>query len=132
MVYENDISTGELRISPMTKSKKCTLLMHAILKNDEELVKNIIKNDPKSINVKNAEGWTALHIVVNNLNIWNLSKYLLILLENGANPNIQNDCLETALICAIKTNQNKKVIKILLENGADPILKKNIDEMISK
>ena len=128
MVYNYDPETDELKINPTVKSKKCTPLMHAILKDNENLVKEILNNDLHTINTVNAKGCTALHIVARNSRSWNLFKYLSILLENGADPNIQEKNGWTALMNAsIYSNKDstEETVRILLENGANPNIQNN-------
>ena len=107
MVYNYDPETDLLQTShsEIVKSKGCTPLMHAILQNNEKSVKEILKNDTSVINTVNAQsndGLTALHIVARSSKVWNLFKYLQLLLDNGADSNIKDYDGMTALMLAVE------------------------------
>ena len=124
--YNYNKDTDELRVSPIAKLKGCTPLMHAILKDDEELVKKILKNNQETINIQNDLGWTALHIVSHNSRSWNLFKYLNFLLESGADVNIKTKNGYTALYYAAVYSNNLsslETVKMLLEFGTDANIK---------
>ena len=66
----------------------------------------------------NEYGWSALMLAANN----NQMQVVGFLLDNGANPNTQNDVGETALYMAAKLNL-VIIVDILLKFGAKPRLK---------
>ena len=128
MVYNYDPHTDDLEISPSIKLNGCTPLMHAILRDDKKLVEEILKNNPNTVNAQNNKGWKALHIVARNSKVWNLFKYLQLLLDNGADPNLRDIDGWTALMHAAlysKTDSSEETVKILLEHDADPNLQCN-------
>lgn len=80
-----------------------------------EEIRNIIVNNKKlNINAQDYRGYSSLHYAV----LINYFELVKLLLENGADPNIQNIFKQTPLHHTSKfTNLN--IVKLLLESGAD-------------
>ena len=83
---------------------------------DVEAVSELLKSSPFLINKANEMNGTTLlfrSVLNNNYNITEM------LLENGANPNLQNCYGETSLHQAVE-NRSHKMINLLLDNKANP------------
>ena len=65
-------------------------------------------------------GWTPLTMAAKNKNL----KMVKCLIENGDDPNMQNNYCMTALMYASKYGYFK-IVKFLVKNGADPNVKGN-------
>ena len=68
------------------------------------------------INDADENGDTALMYAVQNNNI----ELVRLLLENGADVNIENEQAETALHYAAEQQVNLQILELLLNRGADP------------
>lgn len=79
----------------------------------------LIINDIININSSSNDGETALHLFLNNNN---KEKYLLFLLDKGADPNIQTEKGATPLYLAVM-NKSVSMVKLLLDRGADVNIK---------
>ena len=125
-LFINDTKT-EYECSSVKKSKKFTHLHKCVMKTREypilnEYINLYIKQNPNEIDKKNEEGWTALMLASRNSKINSSEETVKILLEHGANVNIQNNFGVTALMFASrysKNNSSKETVKILLEHGAN-------------
>jgi ankyrin repeat protein len=104
----------ELQLSPLTTSGGCTPLIKALLEKDETTCIGILESECTTINTKNDVGWTALHIACRN----NLFDFVTMLLDHGADPNIQEDSGWTSLIMASRYSK-LAIVKTLLDHGAN-------------
>ena len=101
-------------IIDMQDSNGSNVLMYAAAVTSEaySLIRDVLKYYP-NLNLQDRWGETALMIVIN--------KNLLmaeLLLDNGANPNIQNVRNETALMITVQWNNYPGAL-LLLEHGAN-------------
>jgi ankyrin repeat protein len=96
----------------------CTPLMKALVDDDQPLFLSMLL--PTTINVQNNQHWTALHIACQIKNV----TFVKILLEHGANPDLQTDREWTALhISTYSTSgyvPSEEIVKLLLHHGANP------------
>ena len=106
----------ELGVDPNIKVEGDTMLHTASFTPNVELLKRIIQVLPNSVNEKTEEGgYTALH----NAAIIGNPSCVQLLLDNGADPNIQDNNGRTPLHDAIQQELGD-VIRLLLDRGADP------------
>jgi Ankyrin repeats (3 copies) len=68
------------------------------------------------VNHRNHMGETALYVATNNKKDLEIVK---LLLQNGADPNVQNDAGETTLHAAVHKN-NMEIVKLLFHNKVNP------------
>src|SRR5271166_1652009 len=123
----------EYQCSIYSKSTGFTLLMKLVMQARKEGVMDYLKSyistlTKEELDKKNTYGWTALMLAARNSNKYSNVDVLQMLLENGANPNLQNNNGFTALIMASShsnTDSNIETVKILFENGANPNLQDN-------
>lgn len=100
-------------------SGNCTALKHAVQNNHISVVKKLLLTGA-TVDKSDLEGWTPLM----NAAVDGATKLVKLLLQYGANPNIQNDRAdssaygETALIHAAR-NGHPDIVKLLLNAGAD-------------
>jgi ankyrin repeat protein len=90
-----------------------TLLMLAAAEGNLDIMRELIRRDPDLVNLQNDDGKTALYISLNNEDVRQL------LLESGANPNIETKKGKTPLQKAASLGDTQGV-KDLLEHSADP------------
>lgn len=111
----------------LLKSTKSTLLMKLVSilykkgRRILTIIENIIKASPEQINYRNELGYTALMIAC-GYSTRHTIKCVELLLQSGANPNLQNNCGETALMLASRSysaNVSPALITLLLQHGAD-------------
>lgn len=122
----------------------CSILANIFICSNEYNIHNIIfliKNGI-NINTKDNRGQTPLiHIVLNNINIFNIRKLIItFLIENGADINIKDNYGNTALIYAVhllyekylicSRFSNYDIIEELLVNGADINIKNNYGKTV--
>lgn len=105
-------------ISDIEDLSTFTILYHAVRKENVELIKLILqkKANPNFITGNNKYKQIPLHIAceLQNFNI------IKLLIENGADTNLQNHEGKTALFEAIEVKKaNKDIIRYLIQNGAD-------------
>jgi len=124
-----------------------TALMYASHNNNPEIVKMLLDNDANP-NIQDQDGntaliWAAKHTYIdivfvkggnpdiqkektafNLAAIRNNTKIVQMLLDKGANPDIQNIKGKTALIKAAKYN-NIEIVQILLDKDANPNIQNN-------
>ncbi|AZL89598.1 purine phosphorylase,ankyrin repeat protein [Megavirus baoshan] len=123
MEIDNFNSNIEYRCCPDIKCKGFTELMYLVthyqkIDNYEEKIINWLYHNEYKINATNELGWSALMLACCNSNI----KIIKLLLDFFADPNIQNNNLDTALILAcqnININDNVKTIELLLKYNID-------------
>jgi ankyrin repeat protein len=126
-------------------------IVEAAKNGDFKAVKAILKSDPSRLDVKDGEGYTALHWACMRAH-WDIGEYLIekgadlnvvggdggtqinwavhhdnvsivrILIEKGARLNIRNRWGMTELHTAIWRG-NLRVVEYLLDHGADPTIK---------
>ncbi|ANB51026.1 hypothetical protein [Powai lake megavirus] len=107
----------EYECCPGIKCGGFTELMYLIthyqkIDNYEEKIINWLYHNESKINATNELGWTALMLACCNSN----TRIVKLLLDCFANPNIQNNNLDTALILACKyidTYHNIEIIELL-------------------
>ncbi len=83
---------------------------------------NVVQHDANSPFVDLRHHNTILHLVVLNFySLKNQVEVVSLLLDRGADPNIQNDKGETPLhlVCQI-TMRDPEIAKVLLDKGANP------------
>jgi uncharacterized protein len=99
-----------------------TLLMESVIFKKEAIARLLISSGV-DINAKEAKGWTALHFAVQSF----LPDIIQLLIEKGANVNIQDNYGNTPLLNAlgIFDGTHKDVILLLIQAGADKDLKNN-------
>lgn len=97
-------------VNVKTKLNGMTLLHCAVLLNNEEVVKELLKHNP-NVNAEDNFKKTPLHYVKNN-------RIAQLLINHGANMDAENDLGHCIMIDAYVTN-NMQLIKLLIENGAD-------------
>ena len=107
-----------------------TLLMKLVLltkKNKEAffLIGNLLNENPATINQQNNEGWTALMLAVRNSNTCSTENTVEILINMGADLNLQDNNGATALGHSQIIKENN-IFKMLVDAGADVNLQ-NID-----
>lgn len=116
------IRTGNINYQNMYGE---TILMKAIRWNDEVLLRMILDRDDVLIDLQDEYGDTALMKIFRNSAIDRFSlkiKYLKLLLEKGANPNIQNKSGYTVLMSAVMSN-SEEAVSLLMMYGADIFLR---------
>ena len=89
-----------------------TLLIHSVFYNCRQIAEYFIKNG-STINLKDKQGFTALHAAVSSGN----TELVELLLSNGASVNEKDVYGNTPLHRT--TPQNPRIIKLLLAAGAD-------------
>ncbi len=86
---------------------------------DIKLVQEALK-EKADVNYKNIYGFTALMIAADNGH----ESIVKLLLENGADPDLQNDEDDTALILAASHRcRHDNIVELLLDGGANPDIK---------
>lgn len=116
------IRTGNINYQNMYGE---TMLMKAIRWNDEALIRMILDRDDVLIDLQDENGNTALMKIFQNSAIdrfYLKIKYLKLLLEKGANPNIQNKSGYTVLMSAVMSN-SEEAVRLLMMYGADVFLR---------
>ena len=91
-----------------------------------EVVRKLIEYDPACIDARDVDGWTPLHWASGRYNFEDGSA-LRLLLEHGADINVQNRVGRTALHRA-SFNGALEVVRVLLEHGADVEAKNIVGE----
>ena len=123
------------------KNKKITSLFTACQNNHIDVVETLLQNKNikvdyyKDYSIENKEKnqyidtTTPLYIACEKKNTY----IVKLLLEHGANPNLDKYKICTPLLLACsKNNDNEDVIKLLLEYGADPnkVIFKNLSPLV--
>ena len=109
-----EITNSQLPISHMRRKERQSL--ETILASVSDVLYPDKMGAAKvAINSVDCEGDTPLHILVRRPNRY----AVMLLLENGADPNAIGDMGETPLHVAVSI-ENSELVKMLLENGADP------------
>ena len=99
----------------MSKSCNLTPLMYAASHNYVDILELLLINSPKSVNQKNASGWTALHFAAASGNLEACQK----LIEFNANLELKTPFGQTPINLAI-TRRHTTVVSFLEENGGNP------------
>ena len=113
--------------SEFTTCKNFTKLMYLIINikniaDGERIIKEFIKSNKPSINEKNENKWTALHIAVRNSQKLSLNAIVKKLLKNGANINDKINTDYSVLTLAVMyahTDSNIGTVKLLLDHGVN-------------
>jgi len=115
-------------ISQIRKERCSTPLDIRRIHIEQEMFKSLIKSALRrgiSLKGKDCFGYTPLYSTV----LFNEKiEMIRLLFENGADPNIRNDCEETVLHFAVSFNEKIETIRLLLKNGADPNNRDNCGE----
>ena len=102
--------------------QKCVILTSKF-KILEEYIDLYLTEHPETINYVNCSGWTALMIAVKNLNLKSSERTVEILLNHGANVDLQTkQDYSTALMIAVKssrTDSSEEIVELLLNHGAN-------------
>jgi len=93
---------------------------HGNIKTVKELVE---KGYDVNFACKNCKGWTPVMIAAANGHV-DVVEYLL---QNGANPNVQNDLGRTAIAFAV-SYKFKDIVDVLLNYGANPMIQSSDTE----
>ncbi|BCS82696.1 putative ankyrin repeat protein [Cotonvirus japonicus] len=119
---------------PGIKCDGFTYLMYLIAYQDQiDNIENEILKNLTNINHQNSLGWTALMIACGNTKIPNI-KLIKLLLENGADTNIQNNIGNNSVMVTFNySSKNKRqnyrdnstIIKLLIDYGANVNLMNN-------
>ncbi|AVL94346.1 putative ankyrin repeat protein [Megavirus vitis] len=109
-----------LKISCKKFSKTSYLVSHLKIL-DIDVVVDYIWNNKNDVDSQNELGWTALMVACENCTTTKYKTVIKLLLECGANINIQNNKGETALMLLVSNyfENNIDVVKLLLDNGAN-------------
>ena len=94
------------------------LLMNCVVKNKINFVVNILKNDKLDVNNQDYQGFTALHLAIEN----NLLEIVQLLLKDSRiSIDIQDNWGNTPLWRAVHNNpDNRDIINALISKGANP------------
>ena len=126
--------TAEYYVDPIMKTKGFTQLMmyaatgnHTAIKHHFETLKSVKESQLINhiINQQNDLGWTPLMIACRNSSTYSNIETVKILLENGADVNIQNCWKSTSLSIActhLNNDSNMETVRLLLEYKANPNL----------
>ena len=124
----SDIYRGRSKIypcSPFVSDIGFTLLMRLCYNEKRKVplgeITQYIENHQEEINMKNNVDWTALMIVCRNGDSEDSYEIIKLLLDYGANPNLQDNYGHNALMKCIHGYRDLsiKTIKLLLEYGTD-------------
>jgi len=98
-----------------------SILFHAVLQNNEYLVKELLKKGAE-INVQDNYGWSLLHYAVQEYQ----PSMAKLLIEHGANVNLVDKNGNSPLCRAVFDSKGQgAIINLLLASGADPYLENN-------
>ena len=104
-----------------THSSSWTALYTAAVYNQYDIMKLLLASRFKQdINNQVYIGRTVLHVAVSN----DSPRMVLLLLEYGINPNIQNDQGDTALHWAVH-NHNRQIVQDIIAGGANVTIRNN-------
>ncbi len=96
-----------------------TSLMSAVINNQQDVVKLLLKHEKRNINYQDYYGWTALHYAAGRN--YTITK---LLLEHGCNANKTTNLKNTPLLFTLmKCPVNMKVAELLVRYGADIMIK---------
>ena len=112
------------KCAPYVQATGFTQLMLCVLNNDLKNASSYIFE----IDVKNSEGWTALHISCRNSATFSSEEMVEFLLKNGADPNASSSVGWTPLHLASahsNSDSSLKTVDALLRSGADSNAKNN-------
>lgn len=112
----------EVGIDAVDSYFKRTMLMHASLFNNIELVNFALENG-SNINKQDKIGYTALHFAVQE----NHAEIVDSLIKNNLEIDLQDNYGNPALWRGIMNNSSIKIIEKLIINGANPNLKNKND-----
>jgi ankyrin repeat protein len=91
-------------------------MVNALRNGDRQGFKRLLRDRPEAVQAKGPNGWTPLMYAA----LYGDGETIRLLLESGANPNVQNDRGGTALMYAV---DNEEKTRLLLDHGADPNLR---------
>lgn len=97
--------------APLT-DPKATRLMQALRNGDRQLFQKILRESPAVVNGKGPGGSTPLMYAA----LYGDPASIRLLLQSGADPNLKNDALATALMWAV---DDAEKTGLLVEHGAD-------------
>ncbi len=107
-----------LGADPLLPNKNGNIPLMAL--GNMEILKNLFKNSPNAIYLKNNIGWNALMFAAKNNNLDGLS----FLIENGSKLNDQEKSGRTALMIASKLGHTQ-IVELLIRAGANLNLKRS-------
>ncbi|MCH9632157.1 MAG: hypothetical protein S4CHLAM6_04860 [Chlamydiae bacterium] len=91
----------------------------------DDILESILVCQKVDLNMVDSHGDTALHLAAANVqNSWTVA----LLLQKGANPDIQNKLGETALHILARNGQSTRAIDSLLAYGADFSIKSGLEQ----
>ncbi len=113
----------------MVKSAGFTLLMKLVLLTKKKkkaiyLIRKILNKNPNTIDKKNDKGWTALMLAVRNSNTCSTENTVKILIDAGADLNLQSNIGATALGHSENHCENN-IFKMLINAGVGINLQNN-------
>jgi len=97
---------------PPPPDPKAVRLAEALRNGDMEVFRRLVREDPKAVNLKADLGDTPLMYAA----LYGDADSVRLLLENGADPNAENESGSTALMWAI---DDPVKVKLLLDRGAN-------------
>ncbi|TRY53427.1 Acyl-CoA-binding protein ACBP with Ankyrin repeat [Cryptosporidium tyzzeri] len=109
----------QVLLDPNFSEKNCSLSVFdafcsQVNKNEVEFLKKILERYPFLSNSRSSEGSYALHLACDK----GYSEIALILLKNGANPNVKDNFGDSPLHISVISEQ-ESCVKVLLKHGAD-------------
>ena len=117
--FEHYACSIKINSTGFTKLMKWVLLTNA----HPELLPHIlelISTDKSHINKQNTAGWNSLMLACRNPTL-SSEQTIQILIDNGANINMQNNTGSTALMMST-VYSSSSIVKLLIDHGADPNL----------
>lgn len=115
-IIRKNKNNSNFDINYQDEEYKCTLVQTSIIHCDKSNISrfiNLLIECKPNLNIKNASGFTALHLCfIFNVNI----DIIRILLENGADPTIEDKYNNTALHHAIKNSRKDAFILLFQHN----------------
>lgn len=125
-LYNNDTNSFNQAIAELNdlnyqNNEGRSLLIYAVLENNFEATKNLIKKGAK-VNLSDNHGWPPLHFSINE----HLKKITQLLIDNGADVNAQDSYGNNTIWRAVFASRGRgELIELLLKSGADPTIANN-------
>ncbi|XP_052286657.1 ankyrin-1-like isoform X2 [Dreissena polymorpha] len=115
-LLENGANTN---VSDDQNDGSVTPIWYAVVHDFEAIVQLLLKQPLLNLNLKNKRGYPLLHWCLRSYE----SRYLDVLLSAGADPNVTDSNMNSAVMIAVSSHK-VDVIKLLIRYGAD-VNKKN-------